>query len=43
MRPTACTRSALIGLGVVLFVMTILVNVAARSVITRLDRRTQGA
>jgi len=36
-------KSALIGLGVVLFVMTILVNVAARSVITRLDRRTQGA
>jgi phosphate transport system permease protein len=36
-------KSALIGLGVVLFVITILVNVAARSVITRLDRRTQGA
>jgi len=36
-------KSALIGLGVVLFVMTILVNVTARSVITRLDRRTQGA
>jgi phosphate transport system permease protein len=36
-------RSALIGLGVVLFVMTILVNVAARSVVTRFDRRAQGA
>ncbi len=36
-------RSALIGLGVVLFVITILVNVAARSVVTRFDRRAQGA
>jgi phosphate transport system permease protein len=36
-------RSALIGLGVVLFAMTILVNVAARSVVTRFDRRAQGA
>jgi phosphate transport system permease protein len=36
-------RSALIGLGVVLFVITILVNVAARSIVTRLDRRTRGA
>ena len=35
-------KSALIGLGVVLFVITILINVAARSIITRLDRRTQG-
>jgi phosphate transport system permease protein len=36
-------KAALIGLGVVLFAITILVNVAARSVITRLDRRTRGA
>ena len=35
--------SALIGLGVVLFVVTILVNLAARAVVRRLDRRTQGA
>jgi len=39
----ALHKSALIGLGVVLFVITILVNVAARSIVTRLDRRTQGA
>jgi phosphate transport system permease protein len=32
---TGLTRSALIGLGVVLFAITILVNVAARSVLTR--------
>jgi len=36
-------RSALIGLGVVLFVITIFVNVAARSIVGRFDRRTQGA
>ena len=36
-------RSALIGLGVVLFAITILVNVAARSIVGRFDRRTQGA
>ena len=35
--------AALIGLGVVLFVVTIIINVAARGVVTRLDRRTQGA
>ena len=39
----ALHKSALIGLGVVLFVITILVNVCARSIVTRLDRRTQGA
>jgi phosphate transport system permease protein len=39
----ALHKSALIGLGVVLFVLTILVNVIARSIVTRLDRRTQGA
>jgi len=36
-------RSALIGLGVVLFVVTILVNVAARGIVTRMDRRARGA
>lgn len=36
-------RSALIGLGVVLFVVTILVNVSARSIVTRFDRRSRGA
>ena len=36
-------RSALIGLGVVLFIVTILVNVSARSIVTRFDRRSQGA
>jgi len=39
----ALHKSALIGLGVVLFVITILINVVARSIVTRLDRRTQGA
>jgi phosphate transport system permease protein len=36
-------RSALIGLGVVLFVITIIVNVSARSIVGRFDRRMQGA
>jgi phosphate transport system permease protein len=36
-------RSALIGLGVVLFVVTIVVNVAARSIVSRMDRRARGA
>jgi len=36
-------HAALIGLGVVLFAITILVNVAARSIVGRFDRRTQGA
>lgn len=35
-------RSALIGLGVVLFVLTIAVNLTARSVVTRFDLRTKG-
>jgi phosphate transport system permease protein len=35
-------RSALIGLGVVLFIVTILVNVSARSIVTRFDRRSRG-
>ena len=32
-------RSALIGCGVVLFAITILIGVAARTVVTRADRR----
>lgn len=36
-------RAALIGLGVVLFAVTIIVNISARSVVTRFDRRSQGA
>jgi phosphate transport system permease protein len=35
-------RAALIGLGVALFVITIIVNVLARSLVTRFDRRAQG-
>jgi len=35
-------RAALIGLGVVLFVMTILVNMAARGIVGRFDRRLAG-
>lgn len=37
------SRSALIGLGVTLFVMTMLVNVASRQVVGRVDRRLKGA
>jgi phosphate transport system permease protein len=36
-------RSALVGLGVVLFAMTILVNVAARTVVQRAEVRMRGA
>lgn len=36
-------RAALIGLGVVLFVLTILVNVGARTVVTRFDHRLKVA
>lgn len=36
-------RAALIGLGVVLFVLTILVNMAARSIVSRFDRKLAGA
>jgi phosphate transport system permease protein len=36
-------RSALIGLGVILFIVTILINVAARSATRVIDRRSQGA
>jgi phosphate transport system permease protein len=35
-------RAALIGLGVVLFVMTVIVNVAARKITGRADRRLTG-
>lgn len=35
-------RAALIGLGVVLFVVTIIVNVSARAIVGRFDRRAQG-
>jgi phosphate transport system permease protein len=36
-------REALIGLGVTLFAMTILVNIAGRRVVGRLDKRLRGA
>jgi phosphate transport system permease protein len=35
-------RAALIGLGAVLFVMTIVVNVAARAIVARVDARSRG-
>jgi phosphate transport system permease protein len=35
-------RAALIGLGVVLFLMTILVNVIARAVVSRAEVRLRG-
>ncbi len=40
---TGTYRSALIAMGVVLFAITIIVNVLARSLVTRFDRRSQGA
>jgi phosphate transport system permease protein len=36
-------RSALIGLGVLLFFLTIIVNLAARSIVEWNDRRMKGA
>jgi phosphate transport system permease protein len=36
-------RSALIGLGVLLFALTIIINIIARSVVTRSTRRSRGA
>jgi phosphate transport system permease protein len=39
---TGTHRAALIGLGVVLFVMTVIVNVAARKITSRADRRLAG-
>ena len=35
-------RAALIGLGVCLFVLTILINVSARRMVVLVDRRTKG-
>jgi phosphate transport system permease protein len=35
-------RAALIGLGVVLFGVTIIINVSARGIVSRFDRRSQG-
>ncbi len=35
-------RAALVGLGVVLFLVTIIVNVSARAIVARFDRRAQG-
>jgi phosphate transport system permease protein len=40
---TGVHRASLIGLGVVLFVMTVFVNLAARAVTSRADRRLGGA
>ena len=36
-------RSGLIGLGVLLFVLTIIINIVARYVVTRSTRRSRGA
>jgi phosphate transport system permease protein len=36
-------QNALIGLGVVLFVLTIVVNLAARYIVGRAERRMRGA
>jgi ABC-type phosphate transport system permease subunit len=36
-------RAALMGLGVLLFVFTIIINVVARAVVERSARRTRGA
>jgi phosphate transport system permease protein len=40
---TGTTRSALIGLGLVLFVITLAINIAARSIVRRIQRRSAGA
>lgn len=40
---TGVQRSALIGLGVLLFAFTIIVNVVARSIVSRSTRRSSGA
>jgi len=37
---TGTTRSALIGLGVVLFVITLVINMVARRVVRRIERRS---
>jgi phosphate transport system permease protein len=36
-------RAALVGLGVVLFVLTILIGIVARSLVARFERRATGA
>src|SRR5207237_9884081 len=36
-------RSALIGLGVTLFALTIVVNMAARTIVSRVELRSRGA
>ncbi len=36
-------QAALIGLGVLLFVLTVLINMAARFIVSRYDRRLRGA
>jgi phosphate transport system permease protein len=36
-------RSALIGLGVVLFAITIVVNLSANAIVERSNRRSRGA
>ena len=36
-------RAALIGLGVLLFALTIIINIIARSVVARSTRRSRGA
>jgi phosphate transport system permease protein len=36
-------QAALIGLGVLLFVITIAINLSARKLVARFDRRSQGA
>ena len=36
-------RAALVGMGVVLFLLTILVNVSARAIVGHFDRRSKGA
>jgi len=36
-------QAALIGLGVVLFLLTVLVNIAARHLVVRFDRALKGA
>jgi len=37
------TQNALIGLGVILFILTIIVNLGARYVVGRAERHMQGA
>jgi phosphate transport system permease protein len=36
-------EAALIGMGVVLFVLTLLVNIASRRIVARVDSRLKGA